>query len=281
MTSRTTGLPRDPFWRSKFELIKRLTREGNEGDRYFLQVTKVPLTCMYLESGQVNPNGNGTDREINMRLVGQPDHFPTVPDGQIAMISEGYRRHIARAVRTVQNNGPNATRIMPFPFWKVAFQSITDVIDNLIAPHHGVCCHIDGDISNQDYDNLHYLHVCDVINIVGCRQNNLPLPEVVVQTPMFTNITSTMVEVLTSHCLNETQLEFFYNELDFFYTLYGYYVNGSFLPIRTLVENDSTIFPESSFFMNDDHFVNHQIGKLEELNRTESTVIDNLIFKSI
>jgi hypothetical protein len=281
MTSRTTGLPRDPFWRSKLELIKRLTREGNEGDRYFLQVTRVPLTSLYLEAGRVNPNGNGTDREINMRLVGQPEHFPTVPDGQIAMMNEGYRRHVARAVRTVQSNGPNATRIMPFPMWKVAFQSITDVIDNLIAPHHGVCCHTDGDVSNEGYDNIHYLHVCDVINIVGCRHNNLALPEVVVQTAMFTNVTSTMVDVLTAHCLNETQLEFFYNELDFFYTLYAYYVNGSFLPIRTLVPIESTIFRESSFFMNDDHFRNHQVGKLEELNRTESTVIDNLIFKSI
>jgi hypothetical protein len=281
MSTQTPSFPMDYFWKSKLALIQKLTKEGNEGDRHFLQVTKVPLTCMYLEAGAIDPNGNGTDRKVHMRLVGQPENYPVVPDGQIAMTNEGYRRHVARVVSSHQANENDTSTVTPFALWSAKFLSITNVIDNLIAPHHGVCCHIDGNTSNESLDNLHYLHVCDVINIIGRKTTSRPLPGVVVTTPMFTRVPETMVDVLSTICLNEHQLEFFLTELDYFYVLYGYYVNGSFIPIRTSVDTDDELFVHSSFFMNDEHFLNQQRGKLQELNRTENTITDNIMFRSI
>jgi hypothetical protein len=195
---------------------------------------------------------------------------------------DGYRKHVARVVRACKENVNTDETVLTLAKWKELFHVVTSKVDSLIYAHHGIQCHLDGDLNNTRTDNVMYLHVSDVINIHACRMDNTPMPSVTVRTTLFPEVDSRIKDVLTDSAigLSGEGLEFFYRELDYFYTLYGYYGNGSFLSIHTKVDKNSKRLGFSSFFTNNEHFLTHQHVKLNELNRTETTLYDNLIFRS-
>jgi hypothetical protein len=50
------------------------------------------------------------------------------------------------------------------------------------------------------------------------------------------------------------------------------------LPIRTTMPEECSTFVESSFFMNDPHFLNHQFGKFEELDWSKESIMSKIMF---
>jgi hypothetical protein len=283
MSSAFGRLPRDPHWRVKLQTVQNLADYGEEGDEHFLQIHTVPLSSMRLRTGVPIPNGDGKKKQVHLRMLGPPAHYPEVPNGVEAIVKDGYKRHIARAVSNHNREGQTSRTVIPFPKWKRLFDNVTSKIDNMIYAHHGIKCHMDGNMNNDMLINVLYLHVCDVLNIIACRNTNDALPDVVIRTNMLQSIPDTILETLSATSSNFTKesYDFMVQEIDFFYMVYAYYGNGSFLSLRTMVPANSTVFRDSSFFMNDDYFRNHQEGKLEELNRTETTVTDNYMFKKV
>jgi hypothetical protein len=278
----TSAFPRDAEWEAKYDKIHKLCEVGKKDDMFFLQVWKLPLTYLYLMTGDIKAGGDGKKREVHMHMVGEPEGFPKAPHGVTALIDDGYRKHVARVVRACKEGASTDETVLPLAKWKRLFHVVTERVDSLIYAHHGIQCHLDGDLNNTRTDNVMYLHVSDVINIIACRLDNIDLPEVTVRTSLFSTVDSRIRDVLTRSGigLSGEGLDFFHRELDYFYTLYGYYGNGSFLSIRTKVDENSTRLAFSSFFTNNEHFLTHQHVKLNELNRTETTLYDNLIFRS-
>ena len=69
--------------------------------------------------------------------------------------------------------------------------------------------------------------------------------------------------------------------VDFLYVCYAYYGNNSFVPIRTRVSITSTELKEASFFMNDNHFILHQIGKMKEFNQNDNRQDYRILYRTI
>jgi hypothetical protein len=283
MSSAIDRLPKNAHWRSKLKKVTDLADYGEEGDVYFLQIHTVPLSSVTLTTGAPLHNGDGRKKQVHMHMKGSPPELPKIPNGVQAIVQNGYKRHIVRTVQYCRVHGEHASKVIPFPEWKRLFHSVTDVIDNMIYVHHSIKCHMDGNTNNDVLIIILYLHVCDVLNIKSCRSNNIGLPDVVIPTSMLRSLPDTIVETLTSSSsnLSKESYDFMLSEIDFFNMVYGYYGNGSFLSLRTHVPVDSTVFKDSSFFMNNEYFFNHQMGKLEELNRTEITVTDNYMFRKL
>lgn len=90
-----------------------------------------------------------------------------------------------------------------------------------------------------------------------------------------------VVNDLEMRHLNNDLVDFVHLHIDYLYTCYTYYGNHSFVAIRTKVPKNSNVFIQSSFFMNDDHFVNHQKGKMIEFNQNELSLESKIMYRSI
>jgi hypothetical protein len=283
MSSAFGKLPSDPHWRIKLQTVHQLADYGEEGDVHFLQVHTVPLSSMILTTGKPIPNGYGRKKQVHMRMLAPPPDLPKVPNGVKAIVEDGYKKHVERTVRSYSAPGGHASRVIPFPKWKCLFDSVTTVIDKMIYAHHGIKCHMDGNINNDMLINILYLHVCDVLNIIASRHNNDVIPEVAIRTTMLESLPDSILETLSTESseLSRECVDFLISEIDFFYIVYAYYGNGSFLSLRTMVPSNSAVFIHSSCLMNNEYFFRHQEGKLEELNRTEVTVTDDFMFKKV
>jgi hypothetical protein len=283
MSSAFGKLPRDPHWRSKLKKVQHLADYGEEGDVHFLQIHAVPLSSMILTTGAPIASGDGRKKQVHLRMLGPPPDLPKVPNGVDEIIQDGYKKHIERTISLLGTDGRRGSRVTPFHKWKTLFLSVTNVIDAMIYAHHGIKCHMDGNINNNMLINILYLHICDVLNIIACRHTNKPMPQVCIRTTMLQSIPETILETLTTSTSNLTKesFDFMVEEIDFVYLVYAYYGNGSFLSLRTMVPVDSSVFRHSSVLMNNEYFFSHQEGKLQELNRTEATVTDNYMFKAL
>jgi hypothetical protein len=176
---------------------------------------------------------------------------------------EMYMRKKADAYRADNSVGFN---VDSFETYVSKFYSVTTTIDRAIFVDHGVKVYEDGNMENDTIGNVMILHPCDIMNVHIHYLNN-DVPELYVNSETLPSIRPNMMNELVHSMFDEDQLRFFEEEIDFIYLCYCYYGNYSFLPIRTRVPIDSTVFRQSSFFTNDDHFVQHQIGKLKAVNQ--------------
>jgi hypothetical protein len=277
--SYTPTLPTDPYWLTKLRKAKHRASQGPGGYQHFLQLRSNPLSCVYITGGDVIPDGDGKTREISMRFVGPPDHFPEVPYGTAAIKERGFRMHLRRHVNRFQLDKSIPCQARNRIEWNRLFDEVTVIVDNAIHDNHGIKCFEDGNLQNNNPTNTYYLHVCDVFNMMHTRDKGVQFPMVVILTTMLESIYRDTTEELSGTLLNDEQKEFLLQEIDFFYLVYGYYGNGSMLPIRTTIPEDSQTFVESSFFMNDPHFLNHQFGKFEELEWSEDSIASKILFR--
>ena len=154
------------------------------------------------------------------------------------------------------------------------FQRTCSAIDMSIEEFHGVKCYRDGDQRHEDKNNIYFMHICDILNVIDKRRSN-EVPELKIKTSLFQSLPEVgVVNELESRYLNPELFDFVVIHLDFLYLCYGYYCNHSFMAIRTTVEH-------TSFFMNDEHFLKHQKGKLLELNQNELRLHTRIMYRSI
>ena len=119
-------------------------------------------------------------------------------------------------------------------------------IDASITKNHGVRCFEDGDKDNLMVRNVFYLHICDVINIIITRTSGEAI-DVVVPTDLLTIIPKDMTNDFELKFLREENRAFLMEHADFLYYCYAYIGNHSFIPIRTKLNDNSSIFVESPF----------------------------------
>jgi hypothetical protein len=160
------------------------------------------------------------------------------------------------------------------------YMNICQHIDASVRRMHGVKCYIDGDIENDVIQNVAYIHVCDILNILKCVTKNEVLPNILSPTTLFEEVPINMKNHLVHVMLTEYELKFLLDEIDYFYFSYAYHGNYSYLPIRTHVRNDCPVFTKSKFFTNNEDFVAHQNGKLSELNDNTPNVMSRIMFRS-
>lgn len=275
-----SSLPTDPWWRSKLDTVQKLASQGDEGDLFFLQVTSYPITRMYLRTGKVFEFDN-TKREVHMSMQYQPDYYTPKPRGMEAIIEEGYKRQVERCVQLHQADSTKIGKtVIPLKKWNELYMRVCNKIGDAIRIKHGIKCYEDGDLENENAGNIIYMHPCDVINIALRKHLGMTKPRVVIRTSLMEEIENKMVDIVTSKMLDEEEKAFLYTEHDAIYLMFCYYGNTSQLPIRLQVEENGTLFPNSKFFMNDEHFFTQQLGKLQELNRTETHIICSITYRS-
>ena len=142
-------------------------------------------------------------------------------------------------------------------------------------------CFRDGNRDNKSRNNCYFLHICDIMNIIIERRTK-GIPEVKLKTSLLQQLEKIGVEnEFESMYLQSKHLNFMIIHMDFFYLCYGYFCNHSFMAIRTDVSPDSQVFKSSSFFMNDDHFLNHQMGKISEFNQNERNLATRIMYRTI
>jgi hypothetical protein len=253
------SLPTDDQFTNKLTTACRLSENGTEGDVHFVQVTNCPVTLLFLITGRVRDDST-TLHEVHMRLVGQTSDYPDVPANMYSTQKKGYKHHLEKARNLYQADNSVGFNTLDFQTYREMFMNICQHIDNARRVHHGIKCYNDGNLENNVFSNVFYIHVCDVLNILKCERNNQPMPAVFIQTTMFEEVLREWRNALVYSMLTVYELEFLVQEIDFFYTCFAYYGNYSMLPVRTRVDEGCNVLSHSSFFTNNEHFVEHQKG---------------------
>ena len=212
------------------------------------------------------------ERDLHLHYEAEPYTYPFVYKNRKETMDKGYEKY-----RDLIDESQDT---VSYESWLHRFDKICIDIDACIRQYHGVKCYEDGDKSNNEVNNIMILHICDVLNMmVAFRRNEIPT--VVIKTRLLENICTEIVNDFQLQYTDTYDMIFFWKNVDFVYTCYAYLGNYSFVPIRTLVKKDDTTFKESVFFTNDDHFVKHQKGKLQEFNQNENKVVSKLVYRSI
>jgi hypothetical protein len=265
------SLPTDDQFRTKLNTARRLCENGVEGDLHFVQVSHCPVTSLYLITGPLREDSN-TVHQTNMRLVAQPDNFPEFPRTMYSSQQKGYKYHLEKCRDAYELDNSVGFNPLDFQTYRETFMNICGHIDTVLHQYHGIKCYNDGNLNNNMFSNMFFMHVCGVLNILKCETKGQAMPLVFVLTPMMEVVLSEWRNVLVHSMLTEYELHFLIKEIDYFYTCYAYFGNYSMLPIRTQVSEDCDVFVRSSFFTNNDHFVEHQMGKMKELNQNHTHV---------
>jgi hypothetical protein len=273
------GLPKDPKFLKKYALVEEYMKTATVGDVQFLEVQSYPLVSMTFTSGDTKQDSN--ERECHLNLIMEEDGFPRSPGGKYETEKHGYSLHCERIKKKRESDSTFKVKAMSFKHYKKYHEGLLMIIDHMIKQHHGVECYLDGDLNNSTPTNVVILHVCDVLNIGKCKRLGLPMPEVMVASTKLQRVPSTIKTSLLDHLIQNTLLTFILNESDHLYTCYAYFGNHSFIPIRLNMTNLQTDMPNASFFMMNEFFVNHQKGKLQEFNRTNTNDVAQEVYKSI
>jgi hypothetical protein len=154
-------------------------------------------------------------------------------------------------------------------------------ITNSISKNHGVACYRDGNKNNVNDENIFFLHICDVLAcIVGIGKGYIP--EVIIKSSLLTEINqSPLINDFMSKHLSKDRFDFLMTHVDFVYMIFGYYSNNSYVPIRLGISKNSGVFKESSLFMNDPFFLEHQRGKMKEFNQNNKSIKSRVMYRSI
>ena len=269
-------------WQRRLENAKRCAEDGKEGDVYFLQVSSIPVVSLFITTG-AKVDKLGVKRDVHLRFVGEPDYYPEAITEYIEMDRIGYnifrnKIQLHGIKKQIDKYGD-----LSMEDYHTFFVSTCKDIDSSIRDYHGVRSYRDGDKKNGANSNIFILHICDIFNLMGYKNIDVDaVPEVKVTTELLKELPrNTIVNDFEEVYLSCTNSEFLLLHLDFFYMIYCYYSNHSFMAIRLATKNRCSIFTQSSFFMNDDHFVNHQYGKIKEFNQNNSHLVSKVIYRTI
>jgi hypothetical protein len=258
-------LPLDEGFQQKLQTATTLSENGEEGDVHFVQVSHCPVSSLFLITGEARENSNL--HHVTLRIVGQTAEYPPFPANMYSSQKKGYKYHLEKACELYEADNTLGFSPLNFQTCREMFMNICQHIDAALCANHGIKCYHDGNVSNDRFSNKVFMHVCDVLNILKCERNNSPVPTVYIQTPMFEHVSYEWTNILIHSMLTEYELEFLHKEINYFYTCYCHFGNFNFLPaIRTRVQEDCTVLARSAFFTNNPHFIEHQRGKMKELN---------------
>jgi hypothetical protein len=265
--------------RRKLDLIVESAETSDEGTRHFFEYSSNPVVSVFIHTRGLVDN-TSDKHHTHVEMVAQPDSFPETPanmyDTQREAYADYYRKKLAE-YRTNEANGLNA---ISFKEYQRRFQNVLEVVDRALHAHHGVKCYEDGDSTNDSLGNVLYLHVCDIINIYVNRRRGVPT-YVYIPTNSLDEINDDLIDVLTTDMLTGELRETFDYQCDVFYRCFCYYGNYSFLAIRTQVPMNSEQLPNSRFFTNNRHFMQHQFGKVDQLACVEPHLAARIQFRTI
>jgi hypothetical protein len=274
------SLRNNPILQHKLAVATRLAENGNPGDTHFVQVSACPLSSVTLTTGQLR-NGSTTEHEVHMHMKGPPAVFPDYPRTMQVAKENGYKLYKQNLRRRSRSSPSVHYSPVSFRQYSEMFHNICQHIDIAVRDNHGVKCFVDGDVDNNVLTNIFYLHACDILNLLKCDYKHEPLPTVYLDTPLLESIPENTKNILVHSMLTEYELKFLIEEIDYFYFCYAFHGNFSYLPIRTQVPNDCSVFVQSKFFTNNDDFIAHQRGKLSELNDNQENVITRVVYRSV
>jgi hypothetical protein len=262
----------------KLDVALSIARLASKGTVSFHEYSYKPLTSMFITTGELIV-GNDRIHEIETDLVEQHSEYPPRMDSYEDVIKKGYQLFCEANDQT--NAEPTGIFRTSYTLteYKEMFLDVKGVIDRANYANQGIKCYSDGDLNNKCHYNMYYMHVCDIFNIMMHEAENKTV-SLLIETSLLPCITRGMKHMLEERLLNCIQRFFLLKNVDIFYIAYGYYFNISFVPIRTLIPKSSVHFKMSSFFMNDEHFVHHQRGKLKEFDDTELNYLTRIIFKT-
>lgn len=250
-----------------------------EGTVSFLQVSTVPLVSLFITTGN-KINKDSKKMSVELRFVNQHSQYPkNIRDRQeIERVGfEEFQSVINKSDEDTKNKFGNIN----FLEYIQMFYNTCNDIDSSKKKYHGVLCYGDGNSNNKRIDNCYFLHICDIMNLMSVQSKG-SVPVIVVKTSMLETLPDEgVVNEFEISFLKKSNVPFLMVHLDFFYRLYCYYSNTSFMSIRTCVSRDNDLLKSSLFFMNDDHFLQHQVGKLTEFNQNEKDIQSKILYRSI
>jgi hypothetical protein len=243
------SLPTDDQFRTKLNTACTLCENGAAGDLHFLQLSHCPVTSLYLVTGPLREDSN-TLHQTNMRVVAQPDNFPEFPRTMYSSQQKGYKYHLEKCRDAYKQDNSVGFNPLDFQTYReTLFMNICRHIDAALCQHHGIKCYNDGNLSNNTFSNVFFMHVCNILNMLKCEKKGQAMPIIFVVTPTFEVALSKWKNVLVHSMLTVYELQFIMKEIDYFYTCYAYFGNFIMLPIRTQVIENCDVFVRSSFFI--------------------------------
>lgn len=267
-------------WQRRLNNAKECAEQGKEGDTFFLQVSSTPLVSLFITTGsELDPVTN--KRKVDLRFVGQPSTYPTPIDDEYNLERVGYERFIGAATTNLSKEVKDKFVSLSMTDYRRLFKSTVANIDASIQKYHGIKCFRDGDITNRKVNNIFFLHICDIFNIMVAKEADY-IPTIKIRSALFQNISNNNIcNEFEEEFLESPNRDFLLYHIDFFYMIYCYYSNHSFMAIRMNVYKHSTIFKQSSFFTNERHFIDHQYGKLKEFNQNNKHLQSRVMYRSI
>ena len=244
---------------------------SDEGSVFFVQLSHHPVVSLYISTGKFKDESE-TKRCIHMKYVYEEDTYPVFDLHNNTPESIGFQKYNLLDL--------NEELLLSFPEYKIKFYNVCDDLNSAIAKYNGIMCFEDGNKLNSTGRNVIILHVCDIMNLMICKKENRNC-NLFLKSNILDTIDNRLKNSIDMDYIREDCRVFFWSHIDFFYTCYGYLANTSFIPIRTTVKLGCDTFKESSFFTNNDHFNNHQKGKLMQFNQSEDKVITRIIYRSI
>ena len=258
-------------WNRRLNDVRRQAINADKDSCFFLEVSSSPLVSLFIVTGDFKDKSH-KERDVHLHFAEQTDEYPKMVGSQKDVETMGYQMYI-------KNKGMDEA-ILNIEQYKAKLYDVFGDIDNAIRTNHGIRCYADGDRTNVDKTNVFYLHICDILNIM-VKKKHESNTEVVVISNMLKEIPARMTNDFEKHFLKKYNEAFLISEVDFVYYCYAYLGNTSFMPIRTKIEVDDNMFMKSLFFMNNDHFVKHQYGKLQEINQNGCGFNSQLAYRSI
>jgi hypothetical protein len=266
-------------WQAKLDKAIDIARTAQEGREFFVEMCSNPLRSTWITTGTLVDDGTG-NREIHTRLVGEPSNFPTTPPTKREIHREGYRRYLQRVLQAHREGDNIAFTPMSIANWIIQFDRVTIAVDRAIRDCHGVKCYEDGDVQNEHPTNIFFLHVCDVFNMYVHRLSGT-VPTMFITTNSLNSLWLHMRNDLLDSIMNQEELDFLLDEIDYFYNVFAYYGNFSFVPIRTLVNCDDDRFTTASFYTNNEVFKEHQRGKLLQISQDHQRMLTSVCYRTV
>ena len=173
-------------WQRRLNNAKECAEEGKEGDTFFLQVSSTPLVSLFITTGsEVDPATN--KRKVDLRFVGQTTNYPTNIDSQYNMDRVGYGSFITAATNNTNLEIKEQFESISMSEYKRLFQSTCGNIDASIQHYHGIKCYRDGNSTNTVLNNIFFLHICDIFNIMVAKLNDY-IPTIKIRSALFQNL---------------------------------------------------------------------------------------------
>lgn len=207
----------------------------------------------------------GNNDKVDLHII-STDKFLEEPADQNAYGKLGHGWYLSD-LRNVATPISGITRIR----WLQEFDKIVQKINLAIREHHGIRCLLQGRRDPDDPHNEVLLHFCDTLKIRMRQQLGRELPAVNIPSNNFRIVPPTILLAFFDFDLESEEKYFLFFNADIFYCIYGLWANYSNKPIRLKLE-DIKGLDRCKDFANDRLFLNHQLGKYNELSRKCITV---------